>query len=107
MRCVEKVGLIKFDFLGLKTLTAIADAERRIRAGGFPDFSVDQIPLDDEPSLRPACAGGDTEGVFQLESSGMTDLVVKLKPRALQGDHRRSSRSTGRDRSAPAWSTTT
>jgi DNA polymerase III subunit alpha len=83
MRCVEKVGLIKFDFLGLRTLTAIADTERRIRAGGFPDFSVDAIPLDDEPTYDLMCRG-DTEGVFQLESSGMTDLVVKLKPRSLK-----------------------
>jgi DNA polymerase-3 subunit alpha len=80
MRCVEKVGLIKFDFLGLKTLTVLSDAERRIRAGGFPDFSVERIPLDDEPSFDLMCRG-DTEGVFQLESSGMTDLVAKLKPR--------------------------
>jgi DNA polymerase-3 subunit alpha len=83
MRCVEKVGLIKFDFLGLKTLTALTDAERRIRGGGFPDFSVDQVPLDDEPTYDLMCRG-DTEGVFQLESSGMTDLVVKLKPRAFK-----------------------
>lgn len=83
MRCVEKVGLIKFDFLGLKTLTVVADAERRIRAGGFPDFSIEAIPLDDEPTYELMCRG-DTEGVFQLESSGMTDLVVKLKPRALK-----------------------
>jgi DNA polymerase-3 subunit alpha len=80
MRCVEKVGLIKFDFLGLKTLTVLADAARRIRAGGFPDFSVERIPLDDEPTFDLMCRG-DTEGVFQLESSGMTDLVAKLKPR--------------------------
>ena len=83
MRCVEKVGLIKFDFLGLKTLTVIADAERRIRAGGFPDFSVEALPLDDEPTYDLMCRG-DTEGVFQLESSGMTDLVMKLKPRAFK-----------------------
>ncbi|HEX2483785.1 MAG TPA: DNA polymerase III subunit alpha [Myxococcota bacterium] len=83
MRCVEKVGLIKFDFLGLRTLTAITDAERRIRDGGYPDFSIEQIPLDDEPTYELMCRG-DTEGVFQLESSGMTDLVVKLKPRAFK-----------------------
>ncbi|HVH06825.1 MAG TPA: DNA polymerase III subunit alpha, partial [Myxococcota bacterium] len=83
MRCVEKVGLIKFDFLGLKTLTVLADAERRIRAGGFPDFSVEALPLDDEPTYDLMCRG-DTEGVFQLESSGMTDLVTKLKPRAFK-----------------------
>ena len=47
MRCVEKVGLIKFDFLGLKTLTVIADAEKLIRAT-HADFCVEKLPLDDE-----------------------------------------------------------
>jgi DNA polymerase-3 subunit alpha len=80
MRCVQKVGLVKFDFLGLRTLTIIADAERLIRKGGYPDFSTAAIPLDDEPTYDLLCRG-DTEGVFQMESSGMTDLVVKIKPR--------------------------
>jgi DNA polymerase-3 subunit alpha len=74
------VGLIKFDFLGLKTLTVIADAEQRVREAGLADFSVDAAPLDDEATYDLLCKG-DTEGVFQVESSGMTDLVVKLKPR--------------------------
>jgi DNA polymerase-3 subunit alpha len=80
MRCVEKVGLVKFDFLGLRTLTVIADAEQLIRRGGFPDFSVSAIPLDDEATFELLCRG-DTEGVFQMESPGMTDLVVKIRPR--------------------------
>jgi len=83
MRCVEKVGLIKFDFLGLKTLTVIADAERLIRASGEPGFSIDAIPLDDPATYTLLC-NGDTEGVFQVESPGMTDLVTKLKPRCLK-----------------------
>jgi DNA polymerase III subunit alpha len=82
-RCVERVGLIKFDFLGLRTLTVVADAEKLIRQGGFPDFRADAIPLDDEPSYDLLCRG-DTEGVFQMESAGMTELVVKLKPRAFK-----------------------
>jgi DNA polymerase-3 subunit alpha len=80
MRCVEKVGLVKFDFLGLRTLTIIADAEGLIRKGGFSDFSTAAIPLDDECTYDLLCRG-DTEGVFQMESSGMTDLVMKIKPR--------------------------
>jgi DNA polymerase-3 subunit alpha len=80
MRCVQKVGLVKFDFLGLRTLTIIADAERLIRKGRYPDFSAAAIPLDDEPTFDLLCRG-DTEGVFQMESPGMTDLVVKIKPR--------------------------
>ncbi len=83
MRCVEKIGLIKFDFLGLRTLTIIKDAEKHIRAAGLPDFRADNIPLDDEKSFDLLCRG-DTEGVFQMESSGITDLVMKLKPRTFK-----------------------
>jgi DNA polymerase-3 subunit alpha len=82
MRCVEKVGLIKFDFLGLRTLTVIADAEKLIRATN-PDFVVEKLPLDDAKTFD-LLSSGDTEGVFQVESSGMTDLVIKLKPRAFK-----------------------
>ncbi|MCS5635131.1 MAG: DNA polymerase III subunit alpha, partial [Myxococcota bacterium] len=81
MNCVEKIGLIKFDFLGLKTLTLMADAEQLIRRKpGFEDFAVDSIPIDDPAAYELLCRG-DTEGVFQVESSGMTDLVVKARPR--------------------------
>jgi len=84
MTCVEKIGLIKFDFLGLKTLTLLADAERLVRQNpGCEDFSVEAIPLDDERSYDLLCEG-DTVGVFQVESSGMTDLVLKLKPRSFK-----------------------
>ena len=83
MRCVEKIGLIKFDFLGLKTLTVLADAERNVRASGHAGFDVEKIPLADEKTFDLLCKG-DTEGVFQMESSGMTDLVTKLKPRAFK-----------------------
>jgi DNA polymerase-3 subunit alpha len=83
MRCVEKLGLIKFDFLGLKTLTTIADTERRIRDSHRPEFEIEKAPLDDEATYE-LLASGDTEGVFQVESPGMTDLVVKLKPRAFK-----------------------
>ena len=83
MRCVEKVGLIKFDFLGLRTLTTIADAEGRVREGGRPDFDIERIPYDD-PATYEMLSSGDTEGVFQVESDGMTDLVVKLKPQSFK-----------------------
>jgi DNA polymerase-3 subunit alpha len=83
MRCVEKLGLIKFDFLGLKTLTTIADAERRVREGGKPDFSIDAIPLEDDRT-RELLAGGNLEGIFQVESGGMRDLVTKLRPRSFR-----------------------
>jgi DNA polymerase-3 subunit alpha len=84
MNCVEKIGLIKFDFLGLKTLTLLADAERMIRAKpGFEDFDVNAIAMDDEAAYDLLCRG-DTLGVFQVESSGMTELVVKLRPRSFR-----------------------
>jgi DNA polymerase-3 subunit alpha len=82
-KCIEKIGLIKFDFLGLKTLTVIADAERLIREGGRAGFSAEAVPLDD-PRTYELLARGDTDGVFQVESPGMTDLVLKLKPRAFK-----------------------
>jgi DNA polymerase-3 subunit alpha len=83
MRCVEKIGLIKFDFLGLRTLTTIAAAERRVRERGAADFDIEQIPYDD-PVTYDLLGTGDTEGVFQVESGGMTELVVKLKPRSFK-----------------------
>ncbi|TMA31544.1 MAG: DNA polymerase III subunit alpha [Deltaproteobacteria bacterium] len=83
MRCVEKIGLIKFDFLGLRTLTTITAAARRVRESGQPDFDIEKIPYDD-PKTYEMLGAGDTEGVFQVESGGMTDLTVKLKPRAFK-----------------------
>jgi DNA polymerase-3 subunit alpha len=83
MRCVEKLGLIKFDFLGLKTLTTIADTETRIRASQIADFDIEKVPLDD-PATYALLSGGNTEGVFQVESAGMTELVVKLRPKAFK-----------------------
>jgi DNA polymerase-3 subunit alpha len=78
-RNVEKVGLIKFDLLGLKTLTIIHHAVQQIRERRDPAFSIESVPLDD-PATYEALCRGDTEGVFQLESGGMTDLVVKAQP---------------------------
>jgi len=86
MRCIERVGLVKFDFLGLKTLTLIADTEKLLQASGRPElahFSIEAIPLDDPKTYDLLCRG-DTDGVFQVESGGMTDLVVKLRPRAFK-----------------------
>jgi DNA polymerase-3 subunit alpha len=83
MRCVEKVGLIKFDFLGLKNLTTLAAAEERIRASGQPDFAIEKIPLDDGPTYD-LLGSGETEGIFQVESAGMTELVSKLRPRSFK-----------------------
>ena len=79
MKCVEKIGLIKFDFLGLRNLTVIANTLKLIEAqGGTPP---DLINLDlNDPATYGLLESGETTGVFQLESSGMKDLLVKLKP---------------------------
>ncbi|MDR2030016.1 MAG: DNA polymerase III subunit alpha [Puniceicoccales bacterium] len=69
---VEKLGLLKMDFLGLKTLTVIADAEHFVRKR-FPKFSINSVPLDDAKAFFLINAG-QTSGVFQLESGGMRAL---------------------------------
>jgi len=83
MNCVEQVGLIKFDFLGLRTLTQMAYAQKMIRAGGIPDFEYEHVPLEDEKTYDMLCRG-DTEAVFQLESSGIRELVLSLQPRSFR-----------------------
>ncbi len=79
MKKVEQVGLIKFDFLGLKTLTVIHDALRLVREGGGNPPDVETLPLDDAKTFELLCRG-DTDGVFQLESEGMRRVLRSLKP---------------------------
>jgi DNA polymerase-3 subunit alpha len=79
MKFVEKIGLVKFDFLGLKNLTVIDNAVKLIRAGKNPDFNIAMLGDDDEATYQ-LLQSGNTTGVFQLESSGMKDLLHKLKP---------------------------
>ncbi|MBU4483790.1 DNA polymerase III subunit alpha, partial [bacterium] len=79
MKNVEKIGLIKFDFLGLKTLTVIDDALKIVKRTRNQDLNIEDIPMDDE-NVYKQLSLGNTAGVFQLESSGMTDLVMRLKP---------------------------
>ncbi len=83
MKYVEKIGLVKFDFLGLKTLTVIANALRLIHGSKNPDFDLLVIGVDDEATYN-LLSHGDTTGVFQLESSGMKELLVKLKPNCFE-----------------------
>ena len=78
MKFVEQAGLVKFDFLGLKTLTVLATACRHIEAGG-DKVDLEAIPLDD-PDTFQMLERAETVGVFQLESSGMRDALRKLKP---------------------------
>jgi len=76
---VEAVGLVKFDFLGLTTLTVLDGAERYVRRLGEPEFNLQQIPLDDAETYR-LLASGNTTAVFQLESRGMRDLIKRARP---------------------------
>ena len=78
MSYVEKIGLVKFDFLGLKTLTVINNCVRLVHRKD-PDFNLRTFALNDGKTFE-LLARGETTGVFQLESSGMKELLVKLKP---------------------------
>ena len=79
MKNAEKVGLVKFDFLGLKTLTVIQKAVNIIRSRKNKDFRIEDINLED-PLVYAEISTGNTCGIFQLESSGMQTLNMKLKP---------------------------
>jgi DNA polymerase-3 subunit alpha len=78
MKWVETAGLVKFDFLGLKTLTVLAQAVKLIQARG-EEIDLETIPLDDAKSYE-MMGRAETTGVFQLESAGMRDVLRKLKP---------------------------
>ncbi|MBR3788694.1 MAG: DNA polymerase III subunit alpha [Clostridia bacterium] len=75
---IEQLGLLKMDFLGLRTLTVISDCEKLVRKS-HPDFEVSKIPLDDRAVYTEMCKGN-TVGVFQCESAGMTSLIEKMQP---------------------------
>lgn len=77
MKWVEQAGLVKFDFLGLKTLTTITTAVKLIRQRGI-DLDISKIPLDD-PKTYAMLARGETVGVFQVESAGMRRALVDMK----------------------------
>jgi DNA polymerase-3 subunit alpha len=79
MRVVEKMGLVKMDFLGLRTLTVIDDAVKSARQVDGVEIDIDSIPLDD-PEVYRLFQEGRTKGVFQFESGGMVDLLRKSKP---------------------------
>ena len=83
MKWVEAAGLVKFDFLGLKTLTVLAHAVRLIAGGRGIGIDLGNLPLDDAKTYEMLSAG-DTVGVFQLESAGMRDALRKLKPDSLE-----------------------
>ncbi|PTY01246.1 DNA polymerase III subunit alpha [Opitutus sp. ER46] len=77
MGAVTKLGLLKMDFLGLKTLTVISDAVENVRRTADPKFDIEKIPLDD-PKTYALLNAGKTVGVFQLESSGMQSACKQV-----------------------------
>ncbi|MGI6246619.1 MAG: DNA polymerase III subunit alpha [Pseudochelatococcus sp.] len=82
MKWVEQAGLVKFDFLGLKTLTVLKTAIDHIHRR-YPDFSLERIPLDD-PLTFEQLGRGETVGVFQVESAGMRKALVDMRPDRLE-----------------------
>ena len=83
MSCVEKIGLVKFDFLGLKTLTLIHDCLKLIDATLGEKIDVNRLPLDDKKTYKTLC-NGNTTGVFQLESGGIREMTVKIRPNCFE-----------------------
>ena len=79
---IEELGLLKMDFLGLRTLTVIRDAEAAIQKKD-PSFSIRKLDYDDAATYK-MLGQGETEGVFQLESSGMKQVLVGLQPQNLE-----------------------
>lgn len=82
MTALESVGLLKMDFLGLRNLTIIHDCECYIRKT-VPDFHIENVP-DDDPETFAMLSRGDTTGVFQFESGGMRQLLIKLQPNCIE-----------------------
>ncbi len=79
MHAVEDVGLLKFDFLGIKNLAIIADAVERVRVGRGIAIDIENVPVDDSTTFA-MLARGETEGTFQLNGSGMTRYLKELRP---------------------------
>ncbi len=83
MSSVEKIGLIKFDFLGLKTLTLIHDCIKVIQESQNIQIDLENLPLDDKKTYKLLCSGN-TTGVFQLESAGIREMTVKIRPNCFE-----------------------
>ena len=79
MTTVEALGLLKMDFLGLRTLNVIMDTIEMVRAGGGEVCDSDDIPMDDD-GVYKMISDGETDGVFQLESTGMRNFLMQMKP---------------------------
>ena len=82
MTTLEELGLLKMDFLGLRNLTVIADAEKMIRRH-TPDFDIEKVDMNDKATYE-MLGRGSTMGVFQLESAGITNVVTGLQPQSIE-----------------------
>ncbi|MDY3618497.1 DNA polymerase III subunit alpha [Agathobaculum sp.] len=82
MTTIEELGLLKMDFLGLRNLTVIADAEKMVRRH-TPDFDIETVSMEDEATYA-MLSRGSTMGVFQLESAGITNVVTGLRPQSIE-----------------------
>jgi DNA polymerase-3 subunit alpha len=83
MSWVEKIGLVKFDFLGLKTLTLLHDCLKLIETTRGDKIDLNRLPLDDKQTYRTLC-NGNTTGVFQLESTGIREMTVRIRPNCFE-----------------------
>ena len=83
MTTIERLGLLKMDFLGLRTLTVIRDAVENIRRAHGIEIDMDNVDMTDEETYK-MISNGDTDGVFQLESGGMKEFMKELKPSTIE-----------------------
>ena len=83
MNALERIGLLKMDFLGLTTLTVLEDAERLLQQNRGVDIDLTSLPLDDKPTYD-LFTRGDTTGIFQFESHGMRDILRRYQPTRLE-----------------------
>lgn len=83
MTSLEKIGLLKMDFLGLRTLTVLSESCKIIKRTKGAEIDIEKIPLDDKKTFA-MLAAANSIGLFQLESSGMRDLLKKLKPEGIE-----------------------
>ena len=82
MTCLDELGLLKMDFLGLRNLTIIRDAQNHIKKH-TKDFDINNIPLDDKPTYE-MMGGGFTDGIFQFESEGMKNVLRQFRPERIE-----------------------
>ena len=82
MYSAENAGLIKFDFLGLKTLTVINRTQKLINKK-FKDFRIENIDFDDQKVFK-LLSSGNTVGLFQVESAGMREALLQMKPNHIE-----------------------